>query len=187
MQEKTDTNPSEIPTQENADNTNNIAIADEVKGLKKMFNEFIGLFKPNDNKGDKTEVEKPPTSDGSGDVVYKELEKMKSEFQKQLEARQSEWEKKFEDLVKKQTDEQEEKASKKIRNEIVKAKEVGFIKTDDKKREEWLVNALKMDFEGTRELIKEYSNKDKPKPPMEAKLQQTLSNQIAKQSMNNFF
>ena len=177
-------NPNANENQQTPDNSTDNAVVKEVKGLTKIMNDFISVFKKAEPEPPK-DTPKEPTNSGS--EVNKELEKMKGEFQKQLDKNNEEWLKKFTELEQKREAEQKEKELKLIQKEIVKAKEIGFIKPDDKAKEKWLENALIMDFDNTQEMIKDFSNSKNHKPSLEPKVQETLAKQIAKQTISSAF
>jgi hypothetical protein len=71
----------------------------------------------------------------------------------------------------------------------VKAKEVGFIATDDKTEAEWLEKILRADYDGTLKKITAFKGTAQPKPtaPVDKEAQKEINKQLARESIRSTF
>ena len=172
--------------QENTEDTNNSAdlqgLKEEVSGFKKVIESFKSFFETNKEDDKKTEPLPVPPADSGSNADLKAIKEL-------LEKEREDNKKRFEDLEKKYADSEKEKGLKKLNEAILKAKEVGFIATDDKTEVEWLTKILTADYDGTLKKITDFTAKGTPKPvpPVDKEAQKSIYKQLARESIRDFF
>jgi hypothetical protein len=177
-------------TDEPANTTNNADLQDikeEVTGWKKLLNNFV-VFVSNKKNEDKPTEQKPAVPTNTNDSGNANVQELEMKFEKLLKEAQDNFNKQIEELKKAQQDASQQSQDSKIKKAIVKAKEVGYIGTDDKKAEAYLEKILNVDYDMTMQKISEFSKKEQP-PKVDPKTDsfREMIKQSAKESLSNFY
>ena len=185
--ENTSTQNAGTSAEQTSSNNTNNGLLDAIKEVRDDIKNFFSSKKEEDKSEDgKTESEEKPSeptakagdpSDARITAMQEEWKKEKSELKKQIKELKETQEKTLADAD-----------ATRIKNGILKAKEVGFILPDDKLGEDWLTNILVADYDGTMQKIeslgslKNAENGGVPKENVD-----TLAKSIANNTMSNFY
>jgi hypothetical protein len=169
-------NKGESGIQNQNDAAHIVDIKNEVKGLKKLLDR---LFKGKEEVETTTSPEAPINISTPAD--YEKLFKEKDAAIKALQSKIEVLENARESDVKQRTDT-------KISNAITRAKENGFIPTDDKDEEEWLRKVLLVDFEGSLKKIDNHKKITKKAPvKLDEETAKSATKQSARKAVRKYF